>query len=182
MPNTILIIEDSEPERMVLGCMIEKLYDYKIIEASSAEEARNTIKALDPSDIFAIMLDLNLPGIGGLDLLMEIKSASAEAKIIVTTGSSRHEDVIQALRLGACDYIIKPINISRLKSSLASLEKNFSNAEEMIALKNNQGQLKDFQTLEYEIYHKFLKIYDGNISKAAKSLGVTRSTFYKKVE
>ena len=72
-----------------------------------------------------LLVDLHIPGLTGLDLLRQVRAASPETPVIVISGSGTMEDVVQALRLGAWDFLIKPIaEMSILKHSVErSLER-----------------------------------------------------------
>ncbi len=107
-PVKILLVEDSRRLRQVLRAMIGRLGDVDVIEAEDVATAR---LALERVAIDAMILDVRLSDRptdrGGFDLLRELRQAGRALPTIVLTSSSELEDVREALRLGARDYLLK---------------------------------------------------------------------------
>ena len=77
-----------------------------------------------------VVLDLVMPGIGGLDYLREIKGINPETQVIIITGHSDEASAIKAVSLGAFDYIIKPLQIGRLLNSVERALERYTLFEE----------------------------------------------------
>lgn len=112
----ILIIEDDEDTRANLRDILE-LGDYGVETAATAAEA---LARTDWSEFFAIILDRQLPDGTADQLLPALRGRAPDASVIVVTGYSDLQGAIAALRQGATDYILKPLNADAL---LASLER-----------------------------------------------------------
>jgi len=110
----VLVVED---ERSVRECCREvaRSLGFSTHVAESRDEA---YRALENASIDVVMLDLRLPGNNGLEVLREIKRRRPEAVVIVMTGFGTVQSAVQAMKLGAYDYITKPFNFEELRIEL----------------------------------------------------------------
>ncbi|WP_055326363.1 sigma-54-dependent transcriptional regulator [Ralstonia solanacearum] len=115
MPH-ILIVEDDASARAALGELVS-VEGFTTAQAGSLRDARIQISRHSPD---AVLIDLVLPDGNGMDLLEDIPSHSG-TEIIVMTGHASVETAVEALRMGAADYLVKPVNFQRLKSILARI-------------------------------------------------------------
>ena len=114
MPDqTILIVDDAPQIRRVMRTTLSS-HGYSIIEAKSGEEALGLIRT-EHADL--IVLDVNLPGISGLDTCREIR-ASSDVPIIMLTVRTSERDKVQALDAGADDYVVKPFGVEELMARI----------------------------------------------------------------
>ena len=107
---TILIVDDEAPQRLILSGFL-KQKKYKILEASSSSEAIN-IAGSNMVDL--ILSDLKMPGGSGTDLLKEIKKINPEIQLVIITAHGTIENAVEAMKEGAFDYLIKPVNLDEL--------------------------------------------------------------------
>src|SRR5487761_1278151 len=115
VPITVLVVEDDEDTRANL-CDILELDGYRVEAVTTVAEV---LARGDWSDVLAVILDRRLPDGNAEELLPRLKKLAPDAEVIVATGFADLEGVIAALRNGAADYIIKPINPGALRASLA---------------------------------------------------------------
>lgn len=120
----ILVVEDDEDINNLLKNYLEEA-GYKVIQAFSGSEARFYID--DNVDIY--ILDLMLPGLTGEEIISKIREKS-EAPILVLSGKTSIEDKVQALELGADDYMTKPFEKLELLARLKVLMRRISFKEE----------------------------------------------------
>ncbi len=113
-PLRVLIVDDDPDTRGNL-CDILELDDYQVQTAGSVAEALNR---KDWDLLAAILLDRRLPDGTAEDLLPRLKERAPDAAVLIVTGYSDLQGAIAALRLGAADYILKPINPEALRASL----------------------------------------------------------------
>lgn len=111
---SILIVDDETLTLSNLKKSLEK-EGYEIYLADSGERALEIIEKLKPN---LILLDLMLPGISGLEVLKKIKEKGNETIVIMMTAYEILEKAVQAMKLGAYDYILKPFKISDLKNTI----------------------------------------------------------------
>lgn len=108
----VLIVEDHELIRFGLRTAFEsKGVSIEILEASTGEEAISIAKT---NELDAIILDLGLPSINGIDTAIEIKKIKNDVKIIILTSHNSEKEVIDSIRAGARAYCSKDINPDRL--------------------------------------------------------------------
>ncbi|ABF42270.1 two component, sigma54 specific, transcriptional regulator, Fis family [Candidatus Koribacter versatilis Ellin345] len=107
----LLIVDDERVVRE--GCRdVAQTLGFSTFTAENAEQA---YKILDSTSVDVILLDLRLPGIGGLEALRQIKQRRPETIVIVVTGYATVQSAVQAMKHGAFDYVTKPFNMDELR-------------------------------------------------------------------
>ncbi len=101
----ILTIDDEEAIRYSFRDYLED-YNYSVIEAENGERGLELVKQQKPD---LILLDLSMPGMSGIDVLKKIHEIEEEIPVIVISGTGLITDVIDALRNGAWDFMVKPV-------------------------------------------------------------------------
>jgi CheY-like chemotaxis protein len=114
--STILLIDDDRVALMTSSLAL-KSSGHTVMSLSNAEQALLTLLK-DRNQFDVIVSDLNLPGLSGLVFLERLRSAQIMVPFIVLTGFGAKEDAIRALRLGANDFLEKPIPLDELLESL----------------------------------------------------------------
>jgi len=108
-PATVLIVDDEPENRRVMRTTLTS-QGYAVLEAKTGEEALEKLRSDHPG---LILLDVNLPGISGLDVCREIRQSS-DVPIIMLTVRNTERDKVQALDAGADDYVVKPFGAQEL--------------------------------------------------------------------
>ena len=124
----ILVVDDEPQIRRVLRSTLS-FRGYTISEAASGEEALELVPKLKPD---LILLDLNLPGMSGVETCREIRSSS-DAPIIMLTVRNAERDKVVALDAGADDYVTKPFGIEELLARVRASLRRHSSAEALPA-------------------------------------------------
>jgi DNA-binding NtrC family response regulator len=112
--DKILIVDDDEDIRETLGEVLER-QDYAVVEAADGREA---LDIFGKGGLSAVLLDMKLPDIDGLEILKQMKCANAAVPVIIITGLGDIQNAIDSIKLGAYDYIVKPAKIDRLTLTL----------------------------------------------------------------
>jgi two-component system KDP operon response regulator KdpE len=107
--STILVVDDEPQLRRAMKATLTDL-GYSVIEAKTGEEALEMLRGESPD---LILLDLNMPGIGGLETCRAIRETS-ETPIIILSVRNTERDKVQVLDAGADDYVTKPFGIQEL--------------------------------------------------------------------
>jgi two-component system, OmpR family, KDP operon response regulator KdpE len=105
----ILIVDDAQQVRRVLRTALSA-EGYTIFEAGTGEEALESVRQSAPD---AILLDVNMPGIGGLETCREIRR-TMDIPILMLTVRNAERDKVMALDAGADDYVVKPFSMAEL--------------------------------------------------------------------
>jgi two-component system KDP operon response regulator KdpE len=106
----ILIVDDESAIRRALRPPLLEL-GFQVVEASRGEEALLTLRA---SAFDVVLLDINMPGIGGMETLRRIRAFAPRLPILMLTVRDQEEDKVAALDLGADDYVTKPFSTREL--------------------------------------------------------------------
>ena len=115
-PSTILLIDDHPMLRNGVKQLIALDTSLKVIgEASNGEQGVELAKQLDPD---LILLDLNMPGMNGLDTLDSMRQTSLSGRIVVFSVSNHEDDVVTALKRGADGYLLKDMEPEDLLTAL----------------------------------------------------------------
>lgn len=110
-PMQLLIVEDDAVFRDTCAQWFTKR-GHSIVEAGTAQEALQQLAKLQ---CHVAILDMNLPGLTGLELLDRIRETDLETEVIILTGQGTIETAVQAMKLGACDYLTKPFPLPELE-------------------------------------------------------------------
>jgi two-component system, OmpR family, KDP operon response regulator KdpE len=120
----ILVVDDEPQIRRVMRTTLSS-QGYVITEAKTGEEALEIMRKERPD---LILLDVNMPGMGGLEACREIRRAS-DAPIIMLTIRNAERDKVAALDAGADDYVVKPFGIEELLARIRAALRRFSPAD-----------------------------------------------------
>lgn len=136
---TILIVDDEEKTRKVLK--INLADTYRILLASNGGEA---VKILNQETVHLVLTDLKMPEMNGLELLHHIRDNYKNIPVILMTAYGTVENAVEAMKMGAYDYILKPVKISELELLLEKALRFVRLLEENIALKERLRKYEGF--------------------------------------
>jgi signal transduction histidine kinase len=143
-PLRVLVVDDDADTRLNLTDILE-LDGYEVATAGSIAE---TLRRSDFAGFFAVVLDRRLPDGTGEELFRRLKPLAPEAAIVIVTGYADLDGAIAAIREGAADYILKPINAALIRSRLAGLAERRRAAAEIGRLNADlQRRVNEQQTL-----------------------------------
>jgi two-component system, OmpR family, KDP operon response regulator KdpE len=114
--GTVLIVEDDASLRRTLHTTLAAL-GFDIGEAGTGEEAMRRLRMVDYE---LVLLDMNMPGLGGIETCRQIRGSFTRLPILMLTVRDGEEDKVQALESGADDYITKPFRIRELTARIRS--------------------------------------------------------------
>lgn len=128
--RTILIVDDEPNARYATRRALE--HKYRIAEAESVAAAREALPREKPD---VVLLDLVMPGEGGLDLLRWMREHDFAQPVLVVTALDSAEPAVEALQLGAADYLVKGFDIEELRRRVGNLVKLVELADENARLR-----------------------------------------------
>jgi two-component system response regulator AtoC len=141
MPHALLVDDDVDTLESLEELIARE--GFTVATASSLNAAREQM-ALQRPDV--VLLDLVLPDGDGMDLFQDVESR-ATTEVVMITGHASIETSIEALRLGAADYLIKPVNIKQLKAILSRVARPTDLKKEISALRGELRSLGRFGRL-----------------------------------
>ncbi len=115
MAVNVLIVDDLAFIKIVLRDIIEKAGFRVVGEASSGEQAITLYQDTRPD---VVLMDITMPGMDGLTALKKIREIDSAARVIICSALGQQQLIVQALQLGATDFIVKPFQAQRVVSSL----------------------------------------------------------------
>lgn len=170
-PSSIMLVDDSFVLRDRLALAFEER-GFRVSVAGSYEEALSVFKQ-SPTDL--AVLDLRMPGRTGMALIPELKKLNPETKILILSGFGSIATAIDAIRLGATNFLPKPADADDILNAFARVgDIEIPTAEEEIPVPT-------LAQAEWEHIHRVLADCGGNISEAARRLGIHRRSLQRKL-
>ena len=166
----LLIVDDDEMFCHVLSRALTRR-GFEVMVAHDADQALNIAAQFMPT---MATLDLKLEHSSGLKLLPELLSAVPSCRIVVLTGYSSIATAVEAIKLGAINYLCKPADADDV---MAAFE--HPDADPNIELADNPPSIN---RITWEHIQKVLQEHDGNISATARALGMHRRTLQRKLQ
>ena len=159
----ILVVDDEEAQRTLLAGFLEK-NDYTVTTAASGKEAidKNRTAGFDLA-----ILDLKMPEIDGVETMAKMKEIDPETDFIILTGYGTVESAVEAMKLGAYDYLNKPINLDELELMIERIHGEQTVHRELEVLREEIAE--EFEIGSFVAESKGMKEVLGFISRVAKS-------------
>lgn len=114
--KTILTVEDDPATREIIRLACEPQH-YNVLEAETGPEGLESVQHNSPD---LVLLDINLPGMSGLDVCRKLRADGHKIPIIMLTAKSDTIDVVVGLELGADDYVVKPFEVRELVARIGA--------------------------------------------------------------
>jgi two-component system response regulator RegA len=168
-----LVVDDDEVFRNRLCRAIES-HGWEVIGAADGSSALRLAAASSPD---LAVVDLRLPGMGGLDIVRELRSLDETICIIILTGYGSIATAISATKLGASHYLSKPADADQILSAY----RRISEGEEQPVQGVATPEVPSLARVEWEHIQRVLSDCQGNISQAAKLLGLHRRSLQRKL-
>ena len=172
--GNILLVEDDVVFARVMSHALEQR-SYAVSHAQTSDQALQLIN----SDMFSYaILDLNLGGETSLDLIPSIKQKFAEIRILILTGYASIATAVEAIKLGADNYLAKPADADEILSAM------LMEGTAIVPEPTNESRLEPMSVrrLEWEHIQRVLMKNDGNISATARQLNMHRRTLQRKLQ
>jgi DNA-binding response OmpR family regulator len=167
MSASILVLDDDEIVRRTLAFILKHAGH----QVTTADHPQDAITCLDAGNFDLLILDLLMPDMDGLSLLGEIRKKHPVIPVLILTGHAGIESAIQAMRLNARDYLIKPVEpsvlIERIQKVLDEEEKRTRKTQMLAQLKNLINELEQLET-------------PNNISSQTTNVPIDTSRFLQK--
>jgi len=166
----VLVIDDDETFNAVLARALTRR-GYQVRGARDAESAITLAGELPPD---AVILDLNLGGSSGLNLIAPLLALAPACRIVVLTGYASIATAVEAIKRGACNYLCKPADADDV---LAALLTQHADLESLVP-----DNPMSVDRLQWEHIQRVLSEHEGNISATARALGMHRRTLQRKLQ
>ncbi len=162
----ILIVDDDEPFRLALRNAFLRR-GYEVAVAGSPAEAETAVREGVPQ--YAVV-DLRMPGGSGLDVVRALRALSSPPQVVVLTGYGTIGTAVEAVRLGAINYLNKPADADEIEAALQGKRPP------------PPHDVPSLDRQEWEYLNRVLADCNGNISEAARRLKMHRRTLQRKLQ
>lgn len=142
----IFVIDDDKNQRENLGGYLQDIgHKVKICESGDY-----CLDFIQKEYVDLIITDFRMPGLSGLDILKKAKEINPDISVILVTAFGTVEDAVEAMKLGASDYITKPVDLDEIEIKINKLTEHRQLVRENVALKEQLKQNKDFSKIIYK--------------------------------
>lgn len=191
----ILIVEDEKGMRDVLQILLEG-EDYTVMATSGGEDG---LSCINNNTFDLVITDIKMPRVDGFEILKKVKEVSPDTLVIMITAFGTTESAIEAMKLGAYDYIHKPFKIDeirlivkkaiekkKLREELAMLKKQIKTSEETMSIPELQDEGIDLnriiETIEKNYLLKAIEKTGGVKTEAARLLNLSFRSFRHRLQ
>ncbi|MGK0444962.1 MAG: two-component system response regulator RegA [Bermanella sp.] len=171
--QTFLVIDDDTTLLNVMGRSLSRR-GFDVLQAENGEQALALCQAHQPK---YVSLDLKLEQESGLHLIEQLKNHSPDCQIVMLTSYASIATAVDAIKLGAHQYLCKPVDIDELLSAFSHNTSTETSSDTELADKPTS-----VKRLEWEKIQQTLQANDGNISVTARELGMHRRTLQRKLQ
>jgi two-component system response regulator RegA len=143
-----------------------------VTTAANGDEAKAIATVLQPD---LAVVDLRMPGMDGLSVLQELLAIRSTTRVLVLTGYGSIATAVKAIKLGAVNYLPKPVNADEILAV-------FAGREGTSLLDSKTGsETPSLDRVEWEHIQRILEECGGNVSETARQLGIPRRTLQRKL-
>jgi DNA-binding NtrC family response regulator len=136
----LLVVDDDRAILTLIGT-IALAEGFDVATTVSGEDAMTQLRER-PSDL--VLVDLRMPGITGIDVLRAIREANPRVKVVLMTGFGTIDTAVEAVKLGAMDFLTKPFDLTRLRQLLATVREEAEQRRAVLALEGDVAQRLEF--------------------------------------
>ena len=160
---SILVVDDDVGVRESFEAVLAKDYDL-----SFATQGVEALRILSTKDVNLVLLDVRMPGMDGIEVLRRIKEANEQTDVIVVTAVKSLKTAVEAIKLGAFDYITKPFDIHEILALIKRVVEKQELVKEVLYLRDEVARDHRFENLVgrnarmQEIYALITRIADNN--------------------
>jgi len=169
MSETILLVDDDRAFCDALAMALQRR-GFTVVVAHGFADAMREAAAWKPH---RAVVDLHMPGRSGLELITELTRVLPDLAVVVLTGYGSIATAVEAIKAGATHYVSKPAHVDEILSA-------FDRTAPEVALPAVE-QTKPLEEVEWEHLQRVLTECDGNISEAARRLGMHRRSLQRKL-
>lgn len=147
MTQSLLIVDDDPAQRRMVAMLAVKRLNLRAVEAGGGAEALSILAQDQDNTLAAVVLDLNMPKMHGLDVLQQMTEQFPAVPVVILTASLSTEDAITAMKRGAVDFLTKPFEADRFVVTLTNAMKHRTLEKEVARLKRKEDGVTKFSDL-----------------------------------
>jgi two-component system response regulator HydG len=140
-PSRLLVVDDDASILAVVERFASDL-GFEVVFRSNGEDALACLESVKPD---AALVDLQMPGVGGIDVLRALRAADPACQVILMTGNATVDTAIEAVKAGALDYLTKPFDFERLRGLLVTVREGIRRRERLFEVDAGVARQFEFQ-------------------------------------
>ena len=141
LPRPLLLVVDDDAEVLALIRRVAEAEGFDVITCTDGRKALEIAEARRPD---LVMVDLRMPDVAGLDVVRALRLADAKATIVLMTGYGSIDSAVEAVKLGAADYLTKPFDMARLKDTFAGVREQSERRAHILAVDREVARHVEF--------------------------------------
>src|SRR3972149_2340568 len=115
MAASILVVDDEKNAREGLAQALTGAFGKDVLHVATAADGLEAVRTLSASAVDLVIADIKMPNMDGMELLKRIRENQLSTQVLMLTGHGAIETAVEAMRLGATDYLQKPVNLDELE-------------------------------------------------------------------
>jgi two-component system response regulator RegA len=167
-PHALLVVDDDDLYRESLV----RAFSRRNIETVGAPSMDSAVAALSTISPEAAIVDLRLGNESGLDVVKKLLELKPELRVVVLTAYGTITTALEAIKLGAVNYLTKPIDAERILEAFAG---GFPSHQQLTAIPSPEQ-------VEWDYINRTVQDHDGNVTRAAQALGLHRRSLQRKLK
>jgi DNA-binding NtrC family response regulator len=136
-----LLVADDDRAILTLMGTVALAEGFDVVTTTTGDDAVRQLKER-PADL--VLLDMRMPGVSGLDVLRSVREANPRASVVLMTGYGTIDSAVEAVKLGARDYLTKPFDLPRIRQLLASVRDESAQQRDVLALEGDLAERLEF--------------------------------------
>jgi DNA-binding NtrC family response regulator len=136
----LLVVDDDRAILMLVGSIAHAAG----FDVATTTDGRDAMQLLERRPADLVLLDLRMPGTTGLDTLRAIRAITPQSRVVLMSGHGTIDSAVEAVKLGATDYLTKPFDLQRLRQLLASVREEAAARRAVLALERELAQRLEF--------------------------------------
>jgi len=184
----VLVVEDRASVLKLIATILERAY-----EVTTAADGATALALLGSADFDVVLTDVRMPKASGFDVLRAAQSRSPGTSVVMMTAYANVPDAVAAIKLGACDYVAKPVDADELALVVARAveqrreatgegvgavpEETPLAADVSVGFRRAVEVARDDASRRYLV--KLMRAFQGNVTRAAAQAGMTRESLHR---
>jgi len=164
---TLLLVDDDEAFRSAMTSALTRR-GFSVVTAAGPDEALVLAKS---HEVEYALVDVRMPGGSGIELVAKLIEVDEGTRVVVMTGYGTIANAVAAMKSGAFDYLTKPIDADAVENALLGVRRDDL----------GDGAVPSLERVEWEYLQRVLSDCEGNVSLAARKLGMHRRSLQRKL-
>ena len=140
-PRPLLLVVDDEPPVLSLIRRVAEKEGFEVITCTDGRQAIAIAQSRRPD---LVMVDLRMPDVAGLEIVRALREADAKAMVVLMTGFGSIDSAVEAVKLGAADYLTKPFDLQRLKDTFGTVREEAERRAHLMAVDREMAARLEF--------------------------------------